>query len=403
MVKRAAAVLCSSRLSLFAARRVHRGAIVADDRTVPDARDADRGRRGEEGGADRLDGLRARPAQRLHRGRAGVRAGAAHQRHERRWRRAERHQHVGRRRDRRSSCAARSRTATGGSRTRPPIPPARRARSGRRAPPAAARGNSVTARRRRCRRTAARCVRERRTDLRLRGPAEAGHYRQVAAGPLRRSVRLQPDQKPLRQSLGHERHAGLVAGRIEVRLRQQPRRSFADRRLRRADAPRHVPVAERGSRHQPDLVARRQARRLHSSSRHAVRSAGAPGSGRHRQSRRSGLQPADGAAWRRRGAGRRPWSRRARRADRRRRSDRRSSGLVRLGVHRRLHARRSSSPTSASGEGKEFWHNQKDDKDFNAIAAITWTDADHVIFEAEPQEWARWYSVERLEQPSRRR
>ena len=48
---------------------------------------------------------------------------------------------------------------------------------------------------------------------------------------------------------------------------------------------------------------------------------------------------------------------------------------------------------AATGEGKEFWHNQKDDKDFNAIAAIKWTDADHVIFEAEPQEWTRWYSV----------
>jgi dipeptidyl-peptidase-4 len=47
----------------------------------------------------------------------------------------------------------------------------------------------------------------------------------------------------------------------------------------------------------------------------------------------------------------------------------------------------------ATGEGKEFWHNQKNDKDFNAISSITWTGADHVIFEAEPQEWARWYSV----------
>jgi dipeptidyl-peptidase-4 len=47
----------------------------------------------------------------------------------------------------------------------------------------------------------------------------------------------------------------------------------------------------------------------------------------------------------------------------------------------------------ASGEGREFWHNQKDDRDFNAISAIRWTDADHVIFEAEPQEWTRWYSV----------
>src|SRR6185503_15706756 len=48
---------------------------------------------------------------------------------------------------------------------------------------------------------------------------------------------------------------------------------------------------------------------------------------------------------------------------------------------------------AATGEGKEFWHNQKDDKDFTAINTIQWADADHVLFQAEPQEWLRWYSV----------
>src|SRR5439155_727368 len=47
----------------------------------------------------------------------------------------------------------------------------------------------------------------------------------------------------------------------------------------------------------------------------------------------------------------------------------------------------------ASGEGKEFWRNRKDDKEFTAVNAIRWADADHVVFEAEPQEWTRWYSV----------
>jgi len=47
----------------------------------------------------------------------------------------------------------------------------------------------------------------------------------------------------------------------------------------------------------------------------------------------------------------------------------------------------------ASGEGKEFWRNRKDDKEFTAVSAIRWADADHVVFEAEPQEWTRWYSV----------
>jgi len=48
---------------------------------------------------------------------------------------------------------------------------------------------------------------------------------------------------------------------------------------------------------------------------------------------------------------------------------------------------------AATGSAHEFWHDTKDDKEFNAIAAIEWADADHVIFQAEPQEWTRWYSV----------
>jgi dipeptidyl-peptidase-4 len=48
---------------------------------------------------------------------------------------------------------------------------------------------------------------------------------------------------------------------------------------------------------------------------------------------------------------------------------------------------------AASGEAREFWHNQKDDKDFTNINAIHWADIDHVVFQAEPQEWVRWYSV----------
>jgi dipeptidyl-peptidase-4 len=47
----------------------------------------------------------------------------------------------------------------------------------------------------------------------------------------------------------------------------------------------------------------------------------------------------------------------------------------------------------ATGEGGEFWHNQKNDRSFNAISSIKWAGADHVIFEAEPEEWTRWYTV----------
>jgi len=48
---------------------------------------------------------------------------------------------------------------------------------------------------------------------------------------------------------------------------------------------------------------------------------------------------------------------------------------------------------AVSGEGKEFWHNEKDDKDFAGVNAIQWAGLDHVVFEAEPQEWVRCYSV----------
>ena len=47
----------------------------------------------------------------------------------------------------------------------------------------------------------------------------------------------------------------------------------------------------------------------------------------------------------------------------------------------------------ATGEASEFWHNRKADNAFDAVGGIEWTDADHVIFQAEPQEWVRWYSV----------
>jgi dipeptidyl aminopeptidase/acylaminoacyl peptidase len=47
----------------------------------------------------------------------------------------------------------------------------------------------------------------------------------------------------------------------------------------------------------------------------------------------------------------------------------------------------------ATGETHEFWRNRKDDKEFPAVAAIFWSGPDHVVFEGEPQEWARWYSV----------
>jgi dipeptidyl aminopeptidase/acylaminoacyl peptidase len=47
---------------------------------------------------------------------------------------------------------------------------------------------------------------------------------------------------------------------------------------------------------------------------------------------------------------------------------------------------------ATTGEGHEFWHNGKDDKVFTNIPSIEWA-ADSVIFQLEPEEWSRVYSV----------
>ena len=47
----------------------------------------------------------------------------------------------------------------------------------------------------------------------------------------------------------------------------------------------------------------------------------------------------------------------------------------------------------ATGEAKEFWHNAPQDKVFTNINALTWA-GDHVVFQLEPEEWTRYYSLE---------
>jgi dipeptidyl-peptidase 4 len=46
-----------------------------------------------------------------------------------------------------------------------------------------------------------------------------------------------------------------------------------------------------------------------------------------------------------------------------------------------------------SGDAQEFWHNAKDEKLFTGINAIAWQ-GDHVVFQMEPEEWTRFYSVQ---------
>src|SRR5262249_6444475 len=45
-----------------------------------------------------------------------------------------------------------------------------------------------------------------------------------------------------------------------------------------------------------------------------------------------------------------------------------------------------------SGDAQEFWHNAKDEKVFTGINAISWH-GDRVVFQLEPEEWTRFYSV----------
>jgi dipeptidyl-peptidase 4 len=46
----------------------------------------------------------------------------------------------------------------------------------------------------------------------------------------------------------------------------------------------------------------------------------------------------------------------------------------------------------ATGDAREFWHNAPDDKVFTNITSIEWA-GDRVVFQAEPEEWTRFYSV----------
>jgi dipeptidyl aminopeptidase/acylaminoacyl peptidase len=47
---------------------------------------------------------------------------------------------------------------------------------------------------------------------------------------------------------------------------------------------------------------------------------------------------------------------------------------------------------AATGDAQEFWHNAADEKVFNGINAISWQ-GDRVVFQLEPEEWTRYYSV----------
>ena len=47
---------------------------------------------------------------------------------------------------------------------------------------------------------------------------------------------------------------------------------------------------------------------------------------------------------------------------------------------------------AATGDAQELWHNAVEEKVFNGITSITWR-GDRVLFQLEPEEWTRFYSV----------
>lgn len=51
-----------------------------------------------------------------------------------------------------------------------------------------------------------------------------------------------------------------------------------------------------------------------------------------------------------------------------------------------------------TGEGREFWHAAPDDRTFAPVRAIQWV-GEHVLFQIEPDEWIRFYTV-RVDQPA---
>ncbi len=52
---------------------------------------------------------------------------------------------------------------------------------------------------------------------------------------------------------------------------------------------------------------------------------------------------------------------------------------------------------ATTGEGREFWHTAPADTKYTAVRAIQWA-GDHVLFQIEPDEWTRFYSVN-VDQP----
>ena len=89
------------------------------------------------------------------------------------------------------------------------------------------------------------------------------------------------------QSVGREFGSQVVARWHEARVCQRPRRPQLCLRVRRAYEEAHLPGAERRSRYEPDVVGRRQARRVHPPARHAVRTAGASGQRKPWESKRT--------------------------------------------------------------------------------------------------------------------
>lgn len=55
---------------------------------------------------------------------------------------------------------------------------------------------------------------------------------------------------------------------------------------------------------------------------------------------------------------------------------------------------------AATGEGRRLWHPAPEDTAFSVIRSIAWV-GDHIVFEAEPGDWQRWFSIPVRTPPAR--
>ncbi len=194
--------------------------------------------------------------------------------------------------------------------------------------------------------------------------------------PARAATEHGPRGEAVHHPMGRSERTEVVAGRPQDRVRQHAHRPQLHHGVRRRDADREVPRAERRLRYEPALDERQQERRVRPPPRSAVRLAIAAGNRRHRRSERSRI-PEQRGPWRRRtrwarsGGSQTPAAPNAQQTGDAQPQERVANlpGLMQatfkggytLSVWR---------GDAATGEAVEVWHNQPNDRMFTNFANL---------------------------------